>query len=217
MKLCQCWDDGVVDDIRLIEILRRHDATASFNLNYATHPPQRTSGWKYKNKEVVRLAMPELKDVYNGFLIANHSLTHPHLEQIAPEDALREIQEGRAKLEQHFGYVITGFAYPFGTFNAQVQEMIRDTGHVYARTCHNVADAFPPEDATAFHPNCHFLAPDFWERFAHVAANDGVFYFWGHSYEIMDEDGWQNFESKIARMTAQPGAQWVDLPDLFAK
>ena len=32
MKIVQCWDDGVLDDIRLIEILRHHDAKASFNL-----------------------------------------------------------------------------------------------------------------------------------------------------------------------------------------
>jgi len=41
MKIVQCWDDGVLDDVRLIEILRRHGAKASFNLNLGTQPAQR--------------------------------------------------------------------------------------------------------------------------------------------------------------------------------
>ena len=43
---------------------------------------------------------------------------------------------------------------------------------------------------------------------------DGVFYFWGHSYEIVTEADWQAFEQNIARLSAQ-SATWVNLPDLF--
>jgi hypothetical protein len=42
---------------------------------------------------------------------------------------------------------------------------VREAGHVYARTCVNVADVFPPEDPMAFHANCHFRSADFWNRF----------------------------------------------------
>jgi len=32
IKVAQCWDDGVATDIRLIEILRKYNAKATFNL-----------------------------------------------------------------------------------------------------------------------------------------------------------------------------------------
>ena len=43
----------------------------------------------------------------------------------------------------------------------------------------------------------------------------GAFYFWGHSYEMMDSPGlWQQFEDKIAALSADPDVVWVDVIDL---
>ena len=215
MKLAQCWDDGVLDDIRLIEILRKHGAKASFNLNMSRHHAERHTHWKYRDtKEVWSLSKPELKDVYDGFLVANHTLYHPHLTQMPIEDAKRDIREGREQLEQHFGYAVKGFAYPFGDYNEAVADAVREAGHVYGRTTVSVAEIFPVENPQAFHANCHFLDPQFWEKFDHVKAGNGTFYFWGHSYENVTEEDWQNLEIKIARLSEE--GEWVNLPDLFA-
>jgi len=196
MTVVQCWDDGVANDARLTEILRRHGARASFNLNAGLHH--------------------EMKAVYAGFTIANHSLTHPHLEQLPLAEARREIVEGRDRLQQFFGQPVLGFAYPYGSYNEAVMEAVREAGHVYARTVGNVAHPFPPENAMAFHPNCHFLADDFWARYE-KARTGGVFYFWGHSYEMTTDPMWAEFEAKIARISADPAARWGELPELFAK
>ena len=217
LKLAQCWDDGIVDDIRLIEVLRRYGAKGSFNLNLGLHKEQRTGGWSDRyQKNILKLSLAEIEDVYAGFLVANHSLTHPHLTQIAPDAAEREIREGRDRLEQHFGYAVTGFAYPYGDTSPAIQEMVKATGHVYARTVQAVDNVFPPADPTAFHPSCHFLAEDFWDRFEKAQASGGVFYWWGHSYELVTDADWKAFEAKIARLSAAPNTQWVPLPDLFA-
>lgn len=216
MKLVQCWDDGVHDDIRVIEILRRHNARATFNLNFARHEEHRSGGWHHKDHEVFVLGRDELRSVYEGFLVANHGLTHPHLTQLAPEEAQRCISEGKDQLEQHFGYEVKGFAYPFGDWNEAVAAMVTGAGHSYGRTCHNVENCFPPENPAAFHSNCHFLNPEFWPRFeTALAHNHAAFYFWGHSYEIIDEAGWAAFEAQIERLGQTPGTQWADLPELF--
>ena len=65
-----------------------------------------------------------------------------------------------------------------------------------------------------FHPNCHFLAPDFWQRYE-KARERGVFYFWGHSYELATEPLWDAFDDQIRRISADPSAEWADLPALF--
>ena len=33
VKVAQCWDDGVCNDIRVTDILRKYNAKATFNLN----------------------------------------------------------------------------------------------------------------------------------------------------------------------------------------
>ena len=214
MTVVQCWDDGVTADQRLVEILRRQNAKATFNLNPGLHQAQRTPGWIHRGTEVKRLGWDEMKELYNGFMIGNHSLTHPALEKIPADEARRNIVEGRDRLEQFFGRPVPGFAYPGGSYNQAVMELVREAGHAYARTVRNVAQPFPPDDAMAFHPCCHFLAPDLWSRYEAARAG-GVFYFWGHSYEIITENMWTGFEDMIRRISTDPGSVWGDVADLF--
>jgi hypothetical protein len=67
MRVVQSWDDGVVDDVRLTELLRRYQPTATFNLNPGLHQRQRSFSWRYGDKEVWRLGVDELVEVYAGF------------------------------------------------------------------------------------------------------------------------------------------------------
>ena len=214
MKLVQCWDDGVTTDIRLVALLRRHGARAAFNLNAGLHAPERRFGWRHRDTEVWRLGRDEIREVYEGFEIANHSLTHPHLAQLPLEAAQHEIREGRVWLQTLFGQPVRGFVYPFGTFDDAVAQAVRDAGHAYARTTRNATAGVGLGDAMAVEPSCHFLAPDFWQRFER-ARPTGAFWFWGHSYELIDEPMWQAFEACLTRLCAEPGVQWCHPTDLF--
>ena len=108
-----------------------------------------------------------------------------------------------------------GFVYPYGTFNEAVKDVIREAGHTYARGTRNFDRPYPPEDAMEFCPNCKFDASDFWERYE-AARPGGVFYFWGHSYEIYTEPMWEEFEEKIRRISADPESRWDTVASLFA-
>jgi peptidoglycan-N-acetylglucosamine deacetylase len=214
ITVVQCWDDGVTTDIRLIEILRRYGAKATFNLNAGLHEKQRKLSWLYKGTEVVRLGWDEMRAVYQGFTIANHSLTHPHLELMPIETARRDIVEGRDRLQQFFGQPVPGFVYPFGSYSEAVMQLVKEAGHVYARTAGNVDQPFPPENTMMFHPSCHFLAPDLWLRYQKTKKS-GVFYFWGHSYEIITAEMWHMVEKITAQISADPDSRWADVTDLF--
>ena len=214
MTVVQCWDDGVTTDARVIEILRRHGAKATFNLNAGLHEQRRKTGWIYKETEVARLGLDEMREVYDGFTIANHTLTHPHLEQLEIDAARREIVEGRERLQQFFGQPVRGFAYPFGSYNDAVVKLVGEAGHVYARTTRNVDQPLPVANAMEFHACCHFLAPDFWARYE-KAREGGVFYFWGHSYEMISEGMWREFEETIRRISADPASRWGEVAGLF--
>jgi len=217
MKVVQCWDDGVNDDIRLIEILRKHGAKASFNLNPVTHKAERSGGFNEKwGKTIQRLAKSELLSVYEGFTIANHSMTHPWPTRIPLEDWRAEVFDARKELQDWFQQPIHGFVYPFGDYDAATADVVREAGHCYARTTKNATPCLPVEDPMAFHADCHFHSDKFWELYEKAKVSGcGAFYFWGHSYEICTEEQWANFDAKIQRITDDPDAEWAELTDLF--
>jgi peptidoglycan/xylan/chitin deacetylase (PgdA/CDA1 family) len=217
LKVVQCWDDGVNDDIRLIEILRKHGAKASFNLNPSTHDSVRHGYYNEKlQKTISRLARGELNEVYEGFTIANHSMTHPRPTEIPIEDWRVEVVDARKILQDWFQQPILGFVYPYGGCDAATADVVREAGHVYARTTKNATPCLPVDDPMMFHSDCHFYNESFWDLYAKAKASDaGVFYFWGHSYELCTEEQWAAFDAKIKRISADPEAEWAELPDLF--
>ncbi len=210
-----CWDDGHDGDLRLTEVLRRHGAKATFNLIGGTYRAERYPAWKHKvdGHDVWQMARGELPQVYAGFDIANH--TFSHRSPASHAQMVEEIVRGRAVLEDIFQRPIRGFVYPGGRFDDTVKTEVRRAGHVYARTTRETDRVFPPADPCEFHPTCHFLAPDFWDRFARAKAQDGVFYFWGHSYEILTDPQWQTFEAAIRRLSSDPDVRWRNVIDLF--
>ncbi len=219
MKIMQCWDDGVVNDKPLTELLRKYQAKATFNINPGINPQheRQTGSWVYRDLfRVDRLSLDEMKDLYRGFKVAGHSMTHPHLTKVDATVLRRELVDCKAFVKEFFGQERCGFAYPFGDFNDPVKAAVKDAGFLYARTCVNIDGALPVDDPMALPSHCHFMSPDFWTKYEAVRAADGVFYFWGHSYEMMDDRKlWDEFESKLARIGNDPLAQWIDVVDLF--
>lgn len=216
MKVAQSWDDGVVDDVRLTERLRRYRAKATFNLNPGLHSPGRVFSWCYGGKEVWRLGRDELVAVYAGFEIANHSLTHPSLTDLSPVDLAREVGDSRRLLQDWFQQPVRGFCYPFGTCNPTVKEAVRAAGHEYARTVIESEHPLLSADPLELRVSCRFNDPAFWSRYEQAKAGDGVFLFWGHSYELVNETMWADLEQKIAGISADPAAEWIPLENLFA-
>ncbi len=219
LRVVQCWDDGVEADVALTAMLRRHGATASFNLNARLHDDPSASEWTYDDEFVVRrLPWSALTEVYDGFTIASHSLTHPMPLELSVDDWNREVRECRARLQAHFNQPILGFAYPFGGHDDATAAVVRAAGHTYGRTVEARTSGLREQDAFQIAPDVHFNDPDFWARYeAAKASADGVFWFWGHSYELTDEAAWHGLEHKIAAITADPASTWSNLPDLFTE
>lgn len=223
IKVVQCWDDGVEDDIRLIALLRRHGAKASFNLNPGLHDAQRGHTWRYKDvKDVRRLAKGELVDVYEGFTIANHTVTHPWPLKISLDEWRREVVDARKMLQDIFAQPVDGFVYPYGQRSDETDRVVLEAGHTYARgtgpVCAAEPRGYPPANPFRFVPDGHFKDADLLEKFAAAkAAGAPVFYFWGHSYEMVGDEEWARMDGILQTFAADPEAEWADLPDLFGK
>ena len=228
IRVTQSWDDGVTDDVRLIELLRKYQAKGTFNLIAGHHDPERRdTQWRYQDtKNVFMLALPELPALYRDFEVASHSYTHPNLAELPADKLTWELAESRKRLEEIFQRPVRGFAYPYGTFNDAVKTELRRQGYVYARTAIPAPEyaalggpaplySFPPADAMEFGTTTHHLNPQFWDEFDRAKSRGGYFHFWGHSYEFLNESMWTDFEEKLARLHADAQVRWMTNLDLF--
>lgn len=215
-KVAQCWDDGVVNDIQVAEICRKHGAKATFNLNPGLNQALRSDGWNYHDFEVKRLGKREFKSVYEGFELASHTMTHPRASKIELEVFRQEAVDARKYIEDLVQREQRGFAWPFGDAPDLCAEVLREAGFVYGRTTRNVPNILENADLMQLPAHCHFADPNFdqiWES----AKQTGIFYFWGHSYEMKNDPVlWKRYEEQIRRISADPKAQWVNVVDLVA-
>ena len=107
------YDDDVVFDRRLVEILDRYGMKGTFNLNSGCFRPEGDPG-----KRMISEA--EAKELFadGRHEIAVHTLTHPRMNLLPPAAVVEEFYEDRKNLERIFGGVVRGMAYPFGTSGA---------------------------------------------------------------------------------------------------
>lgn len=66
--------------------------------------------------------------------IGSHSLTHPYLTKLRPEQAREEISGSRKKLEDLFGRAVDHFCYPYGDWNETVRDLVQEGGYKTACT-----------------------------------------------------------------------------------
>lgn len=70
----------------------------------------------------------------SGFEIGSHSLSHPYLAEISPEDCFRELTDSRKILEDELGHEIVHLAYPYGSYNQKVRDISAEAGYRTACT-----------------------------------------------------------------------------------
>ena len=190
--LTMSYDDGVVQDRRLVEIFNRYGIRGSFHLN---------AGLLDKPSTV---AAEEVAALYAGHEISSHSLTHPFLERVSTAEVLHEILEDRRILESLCSYPVRGMSYPMGTDNTEVLKVLPTLGIRYARTTKTTEKFIVPDDFLQWHPTCHHDNEKLFELLEKFKANKyplPLFYVWGHSYEFDRKDNW----ARIERFCAEAG------------
>ena len=92
------YDDGVVQDKRLIEIMNKCGLKGTFNINSGLYAPENADA----NRTSGRMTLKEAKELYlsSGHEVAVHALTHPFLESLNNEEIIYEITEDRKNIEK---------------------------------------------------------------------------------------------------------------------
>ena len=202
------YDDGVVQDIRLIGIFDKYGLKGSFNINTGLYLPEDAERERYYG----RMKLSEAKKLYtnSGHEVAVHALTHPFLEKLTKTEVLKEILADRENIEKAYGTLARGMAYPYGTYSDTVVGLLRDCNICYSRTT-KATHAFAfPEDWLVLDPTCHHNDPQLMEmaeKFvnAKIEPMRGVqmFYVWGHSYEFDNNDNWNVIEEFAAYVSGK--------------
>lgn len=186
------YDDGVTQDIRLVELLNKYNLKSTFNLNSELLNNKGVLIREGKRISHYKIHPDDVKSIYEGHEIAVHTLTHTNLTTLNDAEVIRQTEQDRLNLSELAGYEVVGMAYPCGGVNNddRVAEILKtSTGVKYSRTitCNSSFDLqnnlyrFNP---TAFHldfDNLMKLSEDF------INLNSDkpqIFYIWGHSYEM---------------------------------
>ncbi|MGN0314894.1 MAG: polysaccharide deacetylase family protein [Fusicatenibacter sp.] len=197
------YDDGSCFDLRLAEIVNQYHMKVTFNINsgYLLSSPD---GFHLNAQEVSRYLLG------TGHEIAVHGKYHRAPGKLRAIDGIRDILECRTELEEQFGIIVRGMAYPDsgirefqnGASNANIRQYLIDLGIVYARTLGQDNRLFGlPNDWYCWMPTAHHDNPeifDYIREFTEMDPNQEyiasrtpkLFYLWGHSHEFDRNGNW---------------------------
>lgn len=199
------YDDGVYQDIRLVEILNRYGLKGTFNLNSGLMSPD--SAWTAEGVRVERMRPDELPQVYRGHEVASHTTRHRNLVEMDSHAVYTDVRQDMAALEVLFGQPVTGFAYPYGDADRRVMAVLKKCGIRYARGVRASYEFGLPRDdgeRLLLSPTCRHKDENLFELAGRFIAlqpeNPQFFLLWGHSYEFDMQRGWDRFERFCERI-----------------
>lgn len=192
------YDDGVVQDKRLMEILDRYGLKATFNINSGLYSPENE---ECANRLHMKLSEAKALYINSGHEVAVHGFTHSFLEKLSSDEVITEIMEDRKRIEEDYKTLVRGMAYPFGTYSDKVIEILRLCKIAYARTVESTERFEMPCDWLRLNPTCHHDNPRLNELAARFLDENNpwsrcvkMFYLWGHSYEFDRNNNWNVIE-----------------------
>ncbi len=214
------YDDGVEQDIRLIEIMQKHGLKGTFNINSSLYAEE---GAVYPEGQAFRrMTLAQRKALYigSGMEVAMHTLTHPFLDKLPTNLCTYEVMQDRVNLEQEYNRIIRGFAYPYGTYNDKVVDILKNCGVLYARTTESTGNFEIPEDWLRLSATCHHKDPrlmELAEEFLkpNKRGKSDLFYLWGHSYEFELDDNWNIMECFAQFMGGRSNIWYATNSEIF--
>lgn len=205
------YDDGVREDIQLVEIINRHGIKCTFNLNNDIMRGENN----FTDEEIKKYFLS------NGHEVAVHGSMHRALGNVSAIDGIRDVLECRLELEKKTGKIIKGMAYPDTGITVfvnnasyeSIKSYLKDLGIVYSRTLGGDNNSFQlPQDWYAWMPTAHHNNPQIMEYIDEFVNMDlstktycarrqpRLFYMWGHSYEFRNADNWEHLEEICAKL-----------------
>jgi peptidoglycan/xylan/chitin deacetylase (PgdA/CDA1 family) len=127
-------DDGYLDNYELLfPLLKKYNFKAVIYV---------VTGVNYNKWDVDKLQEPKIplmnteqikEMVASGLVeIGGHTMNHPDLTKLTKEQQYQEINENKLQLEDIIKQDIISFAYPYGFFNKDSKEIVKNLGYKFA-------------------------------------------------------------------------------------
>ena len=197
------FDDAVLQDKRVIDILNKYNLKATFNVNssFLGLKDEYVANGKAIRRD--KFLPTEIKEIYAKHEVAVHTMSHAFLPDLADDTVTWQVEEDRKILSRLVGYEVVGMAYPCGGPNNddRVAGVIKNTtGVKYARTTVSTYNFDEQENLFRFNPTVYYVEVekmfDLAKKFIDLKTDKPqIFYIWGHTYELdAGVIDWEKFE-----------------------
>ena len=114
--LTMSYDDGKIQDRRLVGIFNKYGIKGTFHLNSdLLNQPERISA-------------EEIEGLYKGHEISAHTCTHPTIARCPKEQIVQELYSDRVNLEDIVGYPIRAYLTPMDHITSRSEKYCRIWG-----------------------------------------------------------------------------------------
>lgn len=211
------YDDGTIQDKRLVELFDKYGLKCTFNLNC-----ERLRAFYFTKEQINEYFLSK------GHEIAIHGAQHRANGNTRPIEGIRDVLECRLELEEKCDRIIRGMAYPdtginlMGNFVSyeQIKNYLVELDIAYARTLGGDNNTFLlPQDFYAWMPTAHHNNPKILEyidefinldtstKTYHAKRIPRLLYIWGHSSEFDKNNNWDHIET-ICQKLANNDELW---------
>ncbi len=193
------YDDGNRSDLQLADVISKAGLKCTFNLN-----------GNIMKKGII--SDDEIREHFldKGHEIAVHGENHSAPGKQRPIEGIKGVLNCRLELEERFGHIIRGMAYPDsgirvwenGADYETIKRYLTDLDIAYARTLGGDNDKFYlPTDWHCWMPTAHHVNPklmEYIDKFLNLNIDENyisgqgarLFYLWGHAYEFERDNNW---------------------------
>jgi len=197
------FDDGAVEDMWLVDLLKSHGMKATFNMNTGWIPDSEDFDFGNLPEHIFvtkdychRMTVEQMRNTFpgSGMELATHGAQHAVLNWLEDDAMIHEVMRDRMILEDIMGESVRGHAYAQGSYDKRVLEVLPKAGIVYARTCWFHDDFTLPVNFMEWGPTCGYNNKAVVDRFAEIKPESNciwfsdvhakLIYIFAHSYEL---------------------------------
>ena len=179
------YDDGRVEDRRLVEIMNQNGVRGTFHLNSGLVDEE-------------RIQVEEWKTLYQRHEVSWHTVLHPTISRCPIEQTAMQVLEDRRALERAVGYPVRGMSYPNGSCNDEIVGLLPGLGIEYCRTVGSTDSFGMPENYLKWTATCHHNHNllENGQKFVELFKAQYLYmmYVWGHSFEFTRDNNWELIE-----------------------
>ncbi len=207
------FDDGMVEDIWLVNLFKKYGLKGTFNLNSTVF--DMTEDPKPNSTGRTRLSKTQLVELFknSGMEVAAHGVHHLSLAEMPTTTMIQDVLNDRIKLENAFGGIVNGLAYANGSVSDEVVDVLKICGIKYARTVESTLKFDIPTDWLRMPATCHYRNTKLMELTNafladipdthYIKKTPRLFYVWGHSYELREMNTFELMEDFVKKVGAR--------------